>query len=134
MDRRLAVVRRRVPVALATLALAGCGGGVFFNFGDAFGDGFAPDVCIAASVDRAAPGQTIRLAAAASDDVGIDRVAFYRADVGADVLLGSVGRAPYQWDAQLPIDASGSLQFFAVATDLEGNQTRSAAVVVFVVP
>ena len=120
---------------LAALALSGCGGGFYFNFGSdlGFGDGSAPDVSLASASTTAAPGQSVRLVAAASDDVGIDSVAFYRVDGDADIALGSDGSAPYEWDAPIPAGASGTLQFFAIATDVAGNSTRSASVVVFVV-
>ena len=70
------------PRLLATLAaaaaLGGCGGGLYFNFGEFFGDGFAPDVSLASAQTSAAPGGRVHLVAAASDDSGIDDVAFYR--------------------------------------------------------
>ena len=120
---------------LAALALSACGGGFYFNFGSdlGFGDGSAPDVSLASASTTAAPGQSVRLVAAASDDIGIDSVAFYRVDGDADIALGSDGSAPYEWDAPIPAGASGTLQFFAIATDVAGNSTRSASVVVFVV-
>ena len=119
---------------LAALALSACGGGFYFNFGSdlGFGDGSAPDVSLASASTTAAPGQSVRLVAAASDDIGIDSVAFYRVDADADIALGSDGSAPYEWDAPIPAGASGALQFFAIATDVAGNSTRSASVVVFV--
>ena len=120
---------------LAALALSACGGGFYFNVGSdlGFGDGSGPDVSLASASTTAAPGQSVRLVAAASDDVGIDSVAFYRVDGDADIALGSDGSAPYEWDAPIPTGASGTLQFFAIATDVAGNSTRSASVVVFVV-
>jgi hypothetical protein len=123
-----------VLCAVAACALSACGGGFYFNFGSdlGFGDGSAPDVSLASASTSAAPGQSVHLVAAASDDVGIDSVAFYRVDADADIALGSDGSAPYEWDAPIPAGASGSLQFFAIATDVAGNTTRSASVVVFV--
>jgi hypothetical protein len=120
--------------ALTFVAVAGCGGGFYFNFGSdfGFGDGVTPDVSLASAPTSAAPGQSVRLVAAASDDVGIDSVTFYRVEADADIALGSDGSAPYEWDAPIPAGASGALQFFAIATDVAGNTTRSAAVVVFV--
>ncbi|MGE5115815.1 MAG: Ig-like domain-containing protein [Betaproteobacteria bacterium] len=118
-------------LALA-LAAAGCGGGFYFNFSSGFDD-VPPDVSLAAAATSAAPGQSVHLVAAASDDVGIDSVAFYRVDVRSDVLLGSDGGAPYEWDAVLPVDAVGSVSFFAIATDLDGNRTRSASITIGVV-
>jgi hypothetical protein len=120
--------------ALALVAATGCGGGFYFNFGSdfGFGDGVTPDVSLASAPTSAAPGQSVRLVAAASDDVGIDRVAFYRVDADVDTLLGSDGSAPYEWDAPIPANAAGSLQFFAIATDVAGNTARSAALVVLV--
>ena len=125
-------LRTRAAGLAVALALAGCGGGLYFNFGGGFGDA-PPDVSLAVAPTAATPGQSVHLAAAASDDVGIDSVAFYRVDAGADTLLGSDGSAPYAWDAVLPADAVGSVTFYAVATDIDGNRTRSAGVVVSVV-
>ena len=125
---------RLLATLAAAAALGGCGGGLYFNFGEFFGDGFAPDVSLASAQTSAAPGGRVHLVAAASDDSGIDDVAFYRADADADVRLGADGSAPYEWDAVVPAGASGTLQFFAVATDVAGNSTRSAAVVIFVAP
>jgi hypothetical protein len=129
-------LRRQALVlsAVAAFALSACGGGFFFNFGSdlGLGDGRAPDVSLASASASAAPGQSVHLVAAASDDVGIDSVAFFRVDADADIALGSDGSAPYEWDAPIPAGASGSLQFFAIATDVAGNTTRSASVVVFV--
>ena len=120
--------------AVAALALGACGGGFYFNFGSDLGvfDGSSPEVSLASASTTAAPGQSVRLVAAASDDVGIDSVAFYRVDAAADIALGSDGSAPYEWDAPIPAGASGALQFFAIATDVSGNTTRSAPVVVLV--
>ena len=118
-------------LALALVA-AGCGGGLYFNFSSGFGDA-PPDVSLAAAATSVAPGQPVHLVAAASDDVGIDSVAFYRVDARGDTLLGSDGGAPYEWDAVLPADAVGSVTFYAIATDIDGNRTRSAGVVVSVV-
>ena len=123
-----------VLCGVVACALSACGGGFYFNFGSdlGFGDGSAPDVSLASASTSAAPGQSVHLVAAASDDVGIDSVAFFRVDADADIALGSDGSAPYEWDAPVPAGASGTLQFFAIATDVAGNSTRSAAVVVFV--
>ena len=125
---------RLLATLAAAAALGGCGGGLYFNFGEFFGDGFAPDVSLASAQTSAAPGGRVHLVAAASDDSGIDDVAFYRADADADVRLGADGSAPYEWDAVVPAGASGTLQFFAVATDVAGNSTRSVPVVIFVAP
>ena len=132
-------LRRRALVlsGVAAFALSACGGGFYFNFGSdlGFGDGSAPDVSLASASTSAAPGQSVRLVAAASDDVGIDSVAFYRVDADADIALGSDGSAPYEWDAQMPSSAAGnSVQFFAIATDISGNQSRSATVVIGIGP
>jgi hypothetical protein len=127
--------RRPGPaIALAAaLALGGCGGGLYLNFGSAFGDD-NPDVSLAASATSARPGQSVHLVAAASDDFGIDSVAFYRADAQGETRLGADASAPYEWDAQVPLDASGTVEFFAVAEDGGGHRTRSAAVSVSVSP
>jgi hypothetical protein len=129
-----AVIGPRLAAASLTLALAGCGGGLFVGFGEVgFFDSSPPEVSLA-TASSARPGDTIRLSAAAADDFGIDQVAFFR-DEGIDVvLLGADGDAPYEQDTQIPLNAVGSVQYFARATDIDGNVTQSATVSVTVVP
>lgn len=118
--------------AVAAALLAGCGGGFFIGIGDGF-DGDPPSVSLAAPPSAAA-GQTIRLSAAAADDIGIERVDFYRIDAAADVLLGSDAQSPYALDAAVPAGAAGSVEFFARAIDAEGHVTDSSVVAVAILP
>jgi hypothetical protein len=118
-------------VVLLTGLLAGCGGGFYVAIGDGEGeDRTPPSVNLAASVASVPAGQVVRLAAAAADNRGIDRVVFYRVDNGGNTLLGSDGSAPYEWNVTAPSDGRTSMSFFAHAEDLSGNATDSALVVV----
>ncbi len=118
----------------AALLVAGCGGGFFIGIGDGFDDGDPPSVSVVAAPTSAAAGQTVRLSAAAADDLGIDRVEFWRVDATADVRLFSDFQSPYVFDAAIPVGASGSVEFYAVAVDVEGHARASAPVAVAVVP
>jgi hypothetical protein len=48
--------------------------------------------------------------------------------------LGSVGRSPYTWTTTLPLDASGSVGYFARAVDVVNRRTDSATVSVTITP
>ena len=124
----------RLPL-LAALGLAGCGGGVFlgFGFGDDHFDGSGPSVSLATPSSTAAAGSTVALVAAASDEHGVDSVAFYQLDdANGATLLGADGSAPYQWNAVVP--SAASVRYFARATDGLGNRADSAVVTVTIVP
>ena len=117
----------------ATLALAACGGGVSFGFGDAFDD--PPDVNMTTSVDSAHAGDTVRLAAAASDDFGIDRVEFFRVESdGTATRLATDKSAPYQFDTTMPDTTDQSVDYFARAVDDIGQASDSRRVSVSVLP
>jgi len=119
-------------VSAALMTLGGCGGGLYIELGD---DGFdlPPQVSLVAASTTAAPGQTVRLAAAASDDHGVNRVQFFRLEAnGNAVLLGTDSTAPYEWDAVLP-GTTGEQRFYARAVDGQGQVADSAIVVVTVV-
>ena len=129
---------RTIATLVSALAVAGCGGGVFlgFEFGDDdFNDHF-PAVSLAADTSSAPAGAAVQLIAAASDPNGIDSVAFFRLDPigGGATLLGADGASPYQWGTTIPVTASGSVSFFARATDGFGNQADSEVVTVTVTP
>ncbi|MEW6706919.1 MAG: Ig-like domain-containing protein [Pseudomonadota bacterium] len=134
MHKRSPVVsagRWRLGVMLpaAALALAACGGGVWLGFGDRDDP---PDVSLAAP-PGAAPGQTVRLAAAASDDFAVDYVAFYRFDDnGNSVYLGRDESAPYDWDAVMPNTSADRVRFLARAVDDVGQWADSETVSVAV--
>jgi len=130
---RKAALRSRLAAASLMFVLAGCGGGVFLGFGDFGFDSSPPSVSLV-TASSAQRGETVRLSAAAADDFGIDQVAFFREDGVDVVLLGADGTAPYEQDTQIPLNAVGSVHYFARATDFDGNVTQSATATVTVVP
>jgi len=128
MRSRLALV-----IACAASALAACGGGVSFGFGDGFDD--PPAVNLATSVDAAHSGDTVRLAAAASDDFGIDRVEFFRVESdGTTTRLATDKSAPYQLDTTMPDTRDASVVYFARAVDDAGQASDSRQVSVSRLP
>ena len=113
------------------LLLAGCGGGISIGFGSGFDD-FSPDVSIAANVLTVRAGEPVRLVAAASDESGIDHVAFFRLGSNGTTQLGTDGSAPYEWTVVAPSDGTMVLSVFARATDNQGNQADSNVVTITV--
>ena len=115
---------------LAVLGLAGCGGGIYIGLG--YGDDLdqPPAVALTASASEALPGATVRLAAAATDDFGVDEVQFMRRnDDGSDSALGSDGSAPYQLDITVPAVPAGTvLRYLARAVDRARQSTDSSLV------
>ncbi len=127
MDKR--TFSRRGALLAVPLLLAACGGGLYIGVD---GGDEPPTVSLVASVGTAVPGQAVRLAAAATDDFGVDYVGFYRVDPdGRVTALGNDGVAPFEWDAVVP-SVNGSVQFFARAVDGEGQATDSERVTVIV--
>lgn len=136
------VSRRRVTGRMATmvvslgfglsLGLAGCGGGVYLEFGDE--DDLPPVVELAVASTTAPAGSTVRLVAAAADEYGIDYVSFYRYDGNTAVRLGSDTSAPYEWALRVPDDGRGSVTVFARAVDEAGNRADSNLVSIAVTP
>jgi hypothetical protein len=127
---RPGVVRRACIAVAAPLALAGCGGGISFGFGDDGDD--RPSISVAASPNPAARGEAVTLLAAASDDWAIYRVEFYRVESDGDFTpLASAYREPYQWTTTIAADAPASVEYVARAVDDIG-QTRDASVIVVV--
>lgn len=125
---------RSAFAALASaLFLAACGGGVWLGFGDGFDD-FPPVVNLAAAVVSVQAGQSARFVAAASDENGIDEVAFYRVDATESVLVARDTTAPYEAMVPAPADGRTTLSVFARATDDFGNQADSAVVTITVTP
>lgn len=123
--------RAKAPLAAALLALlAGCGGGVYLGYDYTPDD--PPNVDLAASTDVAAPNEAVRLVAAASDDFAVDRVSFYRIDNGRSVLLVTDRSAPWQLDTVIPVDATGSVRYFARAVDDAGQSRDSTVVTVLI--
>ncbi|MBL0091587.1 MAG: hypothetical protein IPP50_04245 [Piscinibacter sp.] len=117
----------------AALSLGGCGGGLYIGWGD-YGDDIAPSVSIADGQTSVAAGGVLRVAAAASDESGIDSVAFYRLDGDVATRLGSDGGEPYQWDVAVPADGRTTVSVFARARDAWGNEADSALLTVPVTP
>ena len=118
----------------ACLGLTSCGGGVYFSIGDG---GNPPSVSLVVAPTQARAGDTLTLAAGASDDVGIDQVAFYRRDVGGDVLLYALGpgsRYEIQTGGPRGTPAGSTLRYFARATDVGGQRRDSTLVSVQVLP
>ena len=110
----------------AAAALAACGGGFsLYIDGSDFGEYRLPSVGLAAAQTTVVAGQSVRLVAAASDESGIDSVAFYRLDGGTAVLLGGDSSEPYEWFATAPTDGRTTLVVFARATDNAGNRADS---------
>ncbi len=116
---------------LAAALLSGCGGGLFFALD---GDD-PPSVSLVVSPTTAAPGQVVRLSAAASDDDYVDGVDFYRIDPdGRSFWVGGDGRGPWEIDAVIPTSAArgSTVWFFARAFDSVGQETDSRLVAVTV--
>ena len=124
--------RSRLGALAASTWLAGCGGGVYLEFGD--WDDLPPVVELAASASTAPAGGTVRLVAAAADEDGIDHVRFYRYDGNTAVLLGTDGAAPYEWTLVVPADGRGSVSVFAHAVDRSGNRADSNLVSIGITP
>lgn len=118
------LVRRFVTLLLAA-TLAGCGGGIYIGWGG--DDDDPPMVGLVSSLNAAAPGQTVTLMAAASDDYGVDRVQFFRVESdGRTTALGTDSSAPYQFQTVMPETTASSVRYFARAFD-EGDQWRDSA-------
>jgi hypothetical protein len=116
------------------VVLASCGGGVYLGIDIGGPDDRPPNVSLAVSPDAAVRGQPVQLAAAASDDYGVDYVEFYRLDAGGSVLLAVDGQAPFQFTTAVPGNAPGSLQFLARAVDGARQSRDSGVVTVIVLP
>jgi Big-like domain-containing protein len=128
--RTIAARAARALAAACLALLAGCGGGVFLGVGIGdFGDQ-PPAVALTSSLSEAPAGATVRLVAAASDDFGVDSVAFYREEAaGPPTLLVSDPRAPYQVDTVIPASPAGTVwRYFARAFDGAGQHSDSPAV------
>jgi hypothetical protein len=130
-----ACARRRGGLAALLCAawLSACGGGVFLGIelGDAGDED--PSVALTAAVSEAPAGATVRLAAAASDDFGVDAVSFFREDSQGAVLLTTDGRAPYETDTVIPASAPGTVwRYFARAFDGAGQSSDSTSIEIVV--
>jgi len=115
----------------AGVVMAGCGGGVYLEFGD---DDLPPVVDLSASSSSARAGDSVRLAAAAADENGIDHVSFYRYDGNTAVRLGSDDSPPYDWQLLVPADGRSSVTVFARAVDNADNVADSRWVTISITP
>jgi len=122
-------VARRLAALGAAATLGACGGGVFIGVELGGSDDDPPSVALTA-VTEAPSGAVVQLAAAASDDFGVDSVSFFRVEaVGPALLLGSDGAEPYQFNTTLPASPSGTVwRYFARAVDGAGQQTDSTPI------
>jgi hypothetical protein len=121
---------RLAPLALALAGLLiGCGGGLFVGIELGGSNDRAPSVALSA-VSEAPAGGTVRLAAAASDDFGVDAVSFYRQEAaGPATLLGTDNLQPYNFDTTVPASPLGTVwRYFARAFDGAGQQGDSEVV------
>ena len=129
--RRAFAPPRTVAFAAAAAALLSSGSSCSVNVGDDFDH--APRIELSVDPSRAAPGETVRLSASVSDDFGVDRVRFFRASGSGSVALGTDLDRPFGLDTTLPADASGTVEYFARATDTAGQSRESDTVEVEVV-
>lgn len=123
---------RSFAAALAGL-LAGCGGGVSIGWG--WEPDAPPTASLVASAAVAAPGQPLRLAAAASDDGVVVELRFLRIDPdGRTVALGTDLAAPWEWNTVMPAGwpPGSTIRFYVQAVDDRGQARDSAAVAVTV--
>jgi len=130
-------MRRPRPPSLlpaALLALSACGGGFYVEWGNGIDDLGPPSVSLVASPSTVQAGQTVLLAAAASDENGIDEVTFYRLDGSSAVLLGGDSHSPYEWSLSAPTDGRSTLRVFARATDNTGHWADSSVLTLTVTP
>lgn len=128
MKRRLLLA-----VPLATLLLTACGGGLYLEVGDDY-DGPPPTISVTASSGTARRGDIIRLSAAISAPNGIDRITFYRVDPGVSTLLATLYGPPAQVDTPIPVNAGGSVTYWARICDNAGYCSESSNVTVTVTP
>ena len=91
-------------------------------------DTTVPSVSITSPVDGAAVSGVVTLAAAASDNVGVAKVEFYR----DSVLLGTDSSAPYSFAWNTASIANRDYSITARAVDTSNNTKVSAPVVVWV--
>lgn len=126
--------RTRAAVAGVWVAalLAGCGGGIYLDFGDF--DDLAPVVELAAGSQSAFAGDSVHLVAAAADENGIDHVSFFRYDGNTAVRLGFDSSSPYDWQLLVPADGRTSVTVFARAVDNAGNTNDSNLVTISITP
>lgn len=119
-------MRQLIAALAVAVPLAGCGVGLSLGWSD--DDWYRsdrPSVSIASPQASAPAGGSVRVIAAASDDDGIDSVAFYRLDGTAWLRLGADTSSPYEWDVAVPADGRTTLDVFARARDRFGHERDS---------
>ena len=124
-------------IPLCTSVLSACGGGVGLSVGigsDYDNDSSPPSVSIAVADGVVFAGQVIAVAAAASDESGIESVTLYRRDFAGDRLISSLGTRPYEWLVAVPTDGRSSVTYYAQAVDNSGNRANSSTVTLSVSP
>lgn len=123
---RPAIVRPRMQRLRAAPWLAAAALGLLLNGCSTSDDSDSgPSVTLATTPTSAAAGAVVTLIAVASDDVGVSEVRFFRVDSGTNTLLGTLNTSPYQLQATLPANATGSVSYFARAVDTDSNTTDS---------
>jgi hypothetical protein len=123
---------RRTLAFSASVLVAGCGGGVYLEFGG--DDDLPPVIDLSASASSARAGDSVRLAAAAADENGIDHVSFYRFDGNTAVRIGSDGSPPYEWQLLVPADGRSAVTVFARAVDYADNVAESDQLTISITP
>ena len=116
----------------AGVLVAGCGGGVYLEFGG--DDDLPPVIDLSAAASSARAGDSVRLAAAAADENGIDHVSFYRFDGNTAVRIGSDDSAPYESQLLVPADGRSAVTVFARAVDYADNVAESQRLTISITP
>jgi Bacterial Ig domain len=134
MRRRRFMRGSIASLCIAAATLAGCGGGLFLGIELGGSSDQPPSVALSAAVSEAAANDSVHLAAAASDDFGVDSVSFYRQEpAGPATLLGTDIRSPYQIDTTIPASPVGTVwRYFARAFDGAGQHADSEVVAITV--
>jgi len=126
MKRLIPALRGTTALSLAGL-MAGCGGGLYVEVSDPY-TGPPPTISLTASTSVARRGDLIRLSAAISAPNGIDRITFYRIDPGVSTSLGVLYGPPAQLDTPIPVNAGGSVGYWAKVCDSAGYCSESPTV------
>jgi len=127
----MGVAARALAASLIAAALvAACGGGSLYIGIDGRDDD-PPQVSLVADRSQGAPGEVVRLAAAATDDSGyVDRVRFYRVDSGGSALLGVDIQPPFEASFIIPNDGRSTVSVYARAVDGYGQEGESGLVTI----
>ncbi|RZS47403.1 Ig-like domain-containing protein [Sphaerotilus mobilis] len=120
----LVTTRRRVGALLltATLALGGCGGGIYIGI-DGSGDS-PPNVSLAIATSRVGNEVTIDMSAFATDDYRVTKVEFWFIDdLGNRSMIATDFTSPYSANDFFRIVRTGSIFYLARAFDDNGQYT-----------